>query len=396
MISILQAEPIGKVVVGVDTHKYVHTAVAVDVVGGVQVQGTTGVPADRGGYEQLDTWARQFGRVLAFGVEGTGSHGAGLASHLRRHGHKLVEVNRPDRRVRRQRGKSDPIDAENAARAVLAGTATATAKSAEGTVEMVRHIKIARDGAGKARTQAMVTLKALIVTVPDELRQQLQGLPKTTLIERCAGLRPGPVTSPAASAKHSIRAMARRWKDLNDEVKEHDALLGALTKAHAPELVDAFGIGADTAAEVPVTVGDNPERIRSQAAFGKLAGGLPRPGLVRQDEPAPAQPRRSPTTELRALPRGDRPHALPPTHDRLRCPAHSRGQDETGDHPLPQALSDPRDLPVHEGTMAHSFARQVDSAVGANAFEETGPGSLAAHREQQTGSEISRSLHRRL
>lgn len=188
MTSILQAEPIGKVVVGVDTHKYVHTAVAVDVVGGVQ--STTSVSADRGGYEQLDAWARQFGQVLAFGVEGTGSYGAGLASHLRRHGHKLVEVNRPDRRVRRQRGKSDPIDAENAARAVLAGTATATPKSGEGTVEMIRHLKIARDGAVKARTQAMVTLKALIVTVPDELRQQLQGLPKMTLIERCAGLRP--------------------------------------------------------------------------------------------------------------------------------------------------------------------------------------------------------------
>ncbi|MFI6985506.1 IS110 family transposase [Embleya sp. NPDC050154] len=275
MTGILQAEPIGKVVVGVDTHKYVHTAVAVDVVGGVQ--GTTGVPADRGGYQQLDTWARRFGRVLAFGVEGTGSYGAGLASHLRRHGHKPVEVNRPDRRVRRRRGKSDPIDAENAARAGLAGTATATPKSTEGMVEMVRHIKIARDGAVETRTQAIVTLKALIVTVPDELRRQLRGLPKMTLIERCAGLRPGPVTSPAASAKHSIRAMARRWKDLNDEVKEHDALLGALTKAHAPEPVDAFGIGADTAAEVPVTVGDNPERIRSQAAFAKLAGVCPVP-----------------------------------------------------------------------------------------------------------------------
>ncbi|MFI1336134.1 transposase [Streptomyces sp. NPDC020845] len=144
-------------------------------------------------------------------------------------------------------------------------------------VEMIRHLKIARDGAVKARTQAMVTLKALIVTVPDELRQQLQGLPKMTLIERCAGLRPGPVTSPAASAKHSIRAMARRWKDLHDEVKEHDVLLGQLTKAHAPDLVDAFGIGADTVAEVLVTVGDNPERIRSQAAFAKLAGVCPVP-----------------------------------------------------------------------------------------------------------------------
>ncbi|WP_331769014.1 IS110 family transposase (plasmid) [Embleya sp. NBC_00888] len=275
MTGILKAEPIGKFVVGVDTHKYVHTAVAVDVVGGVQ--GTTGVTADRGGYEQLDAWARRFGQVLAFGVEGTGSYGAGPASHLRRQGHKPVEVNRPDRRVRRRRGRSDPIDAENAARAVPAGTATATPESGEGTVGMIRHLEIARDGAVKARTQAMVALKALIVTVPDELRRQLQGLPKMALIDRCAGLRPGPVTSPAASAKHSIRAMARRWKGLHDEVREHDALPGELTRAHAPDPVDAFGIGADTTAEVPVTVGDNPERIRSQAAFAKLAGVCPVP-----------------------------------------------------------------------------------------------------------------------
>ncbi|MCX5338626.1 transposase [Streptomyces atratus] len=179
--------------------------------------------------------------------------------------------------MRRQRGKSDPIDAENAARAVLAGTATAIPRSAEGSVEMIRHLKVARDGAVKARTQAMVTLKALIVTVPDELRQQLRGLSKMALIERCAGLSPGPVTSPTASAKHSLCAMARRWKGLNDEVKEHDILLGKLTKAHAPDLVDAFGIGADTAAEVLVTIGDNPERIRSQAAFAKLAGVCPVP-----------------------------------------------------------------------------------------------------------------------
>ncbi|MER5916656.1 IS110 family transposase [Streptomyces sp. NPDC001982] len=275
MTSILQAEPIGKVVVGVDTHKYVHTPVVVDVVGGTR--GTISVSADRGGYEQLEAWAAQFGQVLGFGVEGTGSYGAGLASWLRRHGRKVVEVNRPDRRVRRQRGKSDPIDAENAARAVLAGTATATPKSAEGRVEMIRHTKIARDTAVKSRTQAMVTLKALIVTVPDELREQLQGLSKMALIERCAGLRPGSLTTILASAKRSLRSLARRWLDLDEEIKDHDKLLDELTRQQVPDLLEAFGIGADTAAEVLVVVGDNPERIRSQAAFAKLAGVCPVP-----------------------------------------------------------------------------------------------------------------------
>ncbi|MET9603391.1 hypothetical protein [Streptomyces sp. NPDC006459] len=111
---------------------------------------------------------------------------------------------------------------------------------------MIRHTKIARDTAVKARTQAMVTLKALSVTVPDEPREQLQSLPEMAMIARCVGLRPGPVTGIIASAKHALRALARRWLDLNEEVKGHDTLLTSLTKSHAPELVDRFAIGPDT------------------------------------------------------------------------------------------------------------------------------------------------------
>jgi transposase len=113
--------------------------------------------------------------------------------------------------------------------------------------------------------------------VPDELREQLQGLPKMTLIDRCAGLRPGTVTSVLASAKRSLRSLARRWLVLDEEIKDHDRLLGELTRQQVPEQVEAFGIGADTAAEVLVVVGDNPERIRSHAAFAKLAGVCPVP-----------------------------------------------------------------------------------------------------------------------
>jgi transposase len=194
MTSIPQQPPAGQVVIGVDTHKHLHVAVALNQLGGMLGQLT--IPADSGGYAQLAQWAAALGRVVAFGVEGTGSYGAGLASHLRRCGHRVIEVNRPDRRVRRQRGKTDPIDAENAARAVLAGTATATPKSADGTVEMLRQLKIARDTAVKARTQAMITLKTLVVTAPAELREPLDGLSKMALIDRCAGLRPGRLTTP--------------------------------------------------------------------------------------------------------------------------------------------------------------------------------------------------------
>ncbi len=222
-------------------------------------------------------WAATLGRVAAFGIEGTGSYGAGLASFLRRGGHRVVEVNRGDRRSRRNNGKTDTIDAEAAARSVMSGQASAVPKSADGTVEMIRHIKIARDTARKARTAAIVTLKALIVTCPDELRAQLDGLTDKILISRCAALRPGAVSSPTASAKHSLRALARRYQNLDTEIATHDSILDELTMAYSPSLREGFGIGTDTAAEVLIVFGDNPDRIRSEAAFAKLCGVCPIP-----------------------------------------------------------------------------------------------------------------------
>ena len=217
------------------------------------------------------------GRVSAFGVEGTGSYGAGLASFLRRSGHRIVEVNRGDRRSRRSKGKTDTLDAEAAARAVLSGQVVAVPKSADGTVEMIRQIKIARDTARKGRTVAVVTLKALIVTTTAELREQLDGLTDKILINRCASLRPGAVTSTTASAKHSLRALAKRYQALNAEVASHDTILDELTNTHAPTLRQGLGIGADTAAEMLIVFGDNPERVRSEAAFAKLCGACPIP-----------------------------------------------------------------------------------------------------------------------
>jgi transposase len=264
-----------KIVVGVDTHKHVHVAVALSAHG-VRLGDIT-VAADPGGYAQLLAWARTLGQPERFGVEGCGSYGQGLVRFLRRHEMQVVEAGRPDRRDRRQRGKSDPIDAENAARAVLAGTATATPKTASGTSEVIRQIKIARDTAVKARTQAIITLKALVVTCPDELRHQLQPVSKALLRDRCAALRPGPMTGPAAAAKHALRSLARRWQQLDGEIRSHDQLLDGLTADAAPKLRAAFGVGVDVAAEMLILAGDNPERIRSEAAFAKLCGACPIP-----------------------------------------------------------------------------------------------------------------------
>lgn len=267
--------PIG-VFIGVDTHKEVHAAAAISGVGAHLA--TTTVPASSKGYGALEAWAETMGAVQAFGIEGTGSYGAGLSRFLRERGHTVVEVNRPNRQLRHQKGKSDAVDAESAARAVLAGQATGQPKSGTGTVEMIRHLKVARDTAVKARTQAMQTLKAIIVCSPDTLREQLDQVSgKMTLLRRLAALRPGPLTSTLASAKASLRAIARRWLLLDAEVKQHDAHLEVLTAARAPDLLEAHGMATGTAAEMLLLVGDNPERIHSEAAFAKLCGVCPIP-----------------------------------------------------------------------------------------------------------------------
>ena len=151
--------------------------------------------ADSGGYAQLEAWARALGRVRCFGIEGTGSYGAGLAGFLRRGGHRVVEVNRGDRRGRRNNGKSDSGDAEAAARAVLSGQATAVPKSADGVVEMIRQLKVARDTARKAKTAAIVTLKAMAINAPAPLRESVDGL-GTRRSSNAA-----PPTGPAASTR---------------------------------------------------------------------------------------------------------------------------------------------------------------------------------------------------
>jgi transposase len=275
MSSIAQQPGPRRVAIGVDTHKYIHVAVALDELGGRL--GELAVSADSDGYARLERWAVEQGAILAFGIEGTASYGAGVTGYVRRHGHRVIEVNRPDRRERRLNGKSDALDAENAARAVLSGRATATPKAADGQIEMLRQIKIAKDTAVKARTQAIVTLKTLVITAPPELREQLEGLPRIALIDRCAGLRPGPMPNPLAAAKHALRELARRWQRLQVEIREHEGLMASLTADIAPAMVEAFGIGPDTAAEMLIVAGDNPDRVRSESAWAKLCGVCPVP-----------------------------------------------------------------------------------------------------------------------
>jgi transposase len=231
------------------------------------------------GYAELLAWALSLGQLHAFAVEGCGSYGIGLARFLRRHGHPPVEVSRPPRAgERRLSGKSDAIDAEHAARVLLTGVGLVTPKLADGQVEAIRLIKIARDTAVKAQTSAIITLKAVLVTADQELREELEPLTDFRLLSACAELdSTADLADPNAAMRHSLRSLARRWFDLHEEVKVHSCHLKALTKAAAPRLLDAFGVGLDIAAQMLITAGDNADRVRSEAAFAKMCGACPIP-----------------------------------------------------------------------------------------------------------------------
>ena len=174
-------------------------------------------------------------KVRAFGVEGTGSYGAGLARFLSSRGFTVVEVNRPDRSTRYRKGKSDPTDAKMAARAVLAGVANATPKSGEGEIEMIHMLKSTKDSAVKARTQAVNQMKALVVTAPAVLRETLDGLTSTALAARCKSFRPGRLEDPAAAAKYALRSLACRYLQLDREIRDLQAELERLTRRAQPQ-----------------------------------------------------------------------------------------------------------------------------------------------------------------
>lgn len=264
------------IIIGVDTHKETHAAVAINTQGARL--GALSIPANPKGYQELERWALSFGKVLAFGIEGTGSYGAGLSRALLAQGYRVIEVTRPHRQLRYSQGKTDSLDAEGAARSVLAGQATAQAKTQIGSSEMIRHLKIARDTAVKSRSQAMVTLKTLIINAPAALREALDQIRgKVALIRHVAALRPGEIDSPMASAKLAMRALARRWLCLHEEIIAHDKELERLVSTRAPELMTSHGIATLTVAEMLILVGDNPTRIRSEAAFAKLCGVCPIP-----------------------------------------------------------------------------------------------------------------------
>lgn len=264
------------VVLGVDTHKDVHVAAALDELG--MLVAAQSFPATAAGYRMLLAWARSFGQVRQAGVEGTGSFGAALTRYLHGEGVQVVEVHQPDKSLRRRRGKTDAVDAEAAARAVLSAHATAVPKAGDGHVEAMRVFKLARDSAVKSRSQAINQFKAVLINVDPVLRESLEGLGAKTLVRRCAEL---PEPSPAGStpaftaAVYTLRLLARRIQQLTAEAYALEKQLRAAVAAHSPQLLERPGIGPDSAATLLITLGDNPERVRGQASFAALCGVSP-------------------------------------------------------------------------------------------------------------------------
>jgi len=261
---------------GVDTHGQTHHAAVLDHLG--RQLGDREFPTTPSGYRSLLGWVASYGQVERVGIEGTGTYGAALTRQLRAAGVQVVEVDRPDRKARRVQGKSDPLDAYSAARSALAGTATGTPKARDGRVEAIRALRVARSSAVKARSQTTNQLKSLLITAPEQLREQLRALTTTTLIATCARLRPaGDIADPEHATKTALRRLARRHQYLSEEIGEADAELRVLVTAAAPRLLALPGVGPEVAGQLLTTVGDNSDRLHSEAAFAHLCGVAPIP-----------------------------------------------------------------------------------------------------------------------
>ena len=264
------------VIAGVDTHADTHHAAVVTATGAHL--GDEEFPTSEDGYLQLTRFITSFGQIQTVGVEGTNSYGAGLSRHLRQAGIRVQEVIRPKRTVRRRRGKSDPIDAYAAAAAVLAGDDLPTPKSTDGDAEAIRVLHAVRRSAVKARANASRQIKSLLVTAPDPIRAHFRGLSDKDLLAALGAVRPGPSLDGVEQATlHALRHLARRHRYLTGEIAQLEVDLDSLLRRAAPALLAARGIGLVTAAQLLITAGDNPERLKNEASFAALCGVAPIP-----------------------------------------------------------------------------------------------------------------------
>ncbi|MEV8393511.1 MULTISPECIES: transposase [unclassified Streptomyces] len=243
-------DPAEDVILGVDTHKDVHVAAVITTLGASLAQQE--FPATAAGYRQLLSWGRSFGVLHRAGVECTGSYGTALTRSLRKEGIDVVEVNQPDRATRRKRGKTDAVDADAAARAVLSGRATTVPKNGDGPAADMRVLRLAKESAVKARTQALNQLKDVLLAIDPDLRELLTGLNNPALVATCAALD----ADEQGEALFTMRLLARRVQHLSDEVKELTRRTTRAVRSCRPQMLDLVGAGPDSAAILLITAGD--------------------------------------------------------------------------------------------------------------------------------------------
>jgi transposase len=258
---------------GVDTHLEKHVAVLVNNIG--QVVDTKEVAVTTLGYSALYKWCSSFGTLKQAGIEGTGTYGAGLCKYLQNKGVDVYEVNRPNRARRRLRGKSDPTDAENAARSVLAKESTAIPKSHDGVVEALRFLVVARKSSVKSKTQTINQIRALLVTAPEEIRQKCYVPRAYQCIVGCEELEAQPDNLLESSLISMLQLLALRWRGLAAELRTIDKQLKKLISSRAPTLIEQYGVGTYVAATLLVAAGDNPERLKKESSFAALCGVSP-------------------------------------------------------------------------------------------------------------------------
>jgi len=279
LAEVAQASRLGdvvEVVIGVDTHKDTHTAAVLDArTGAVLECSTASAAAD--GYAALVELAERHPGLRAWAMEGSGGYGAGLARHLADHGEFVIELDRPQRPARRGGAKSDPIDAERAARDALARTRLAQPKTGPERAALQMHLT-ARRAAVDAATDAQRQLHALIVTAPEAVRDRFRGRNTPTMINIAARLRPAATRGDAETiaAVTVLRRLAERIRFLETEAREHETAIRALVRSWRPDLLDLTGVGPIVAATV-LTAWSHPGRCRNDAAFAMLAGAAPIP-----------------------------------------------------------------------------------------------------------------------
>lgn len=164
------------------------------------------------------------------------------------------------------------------AAAVLAGRATGTPKNRDGAVEAIRGLRVVRASAVKARTQTINQIKSLIITAPAAVREALRSLTTTELVRRLAASRPGAdLADPATAIKIALKRLAKRYRHLSEEIADADGDLRVLIARTAPRLLALRGVGTETAGQLLVTAGDNPDRLASEVSFAHLCAAAPVP-----------------------------------------------------------------------------------------------------------------------